>query len=209
MPTQPSLGFAVRRQIHESLPEYIFELCTIAETWQDIGNYVTDIKIRDENGVVLQVFEGIHTEFAPGENARVFEPGDWNFDGYLDIRVWEHRGGSMRNDPHLYWLWDAGVGEYVPDDTLSEMSWGMSLTFNDDEKTIISFFKDGWMGLYKGLYIYNGDELIKIKSDAMESNHIYGEDENITGIRTEYTTEEFINGEWVVTGQTREEVLYD
>ena len=47
---------------------------------------------------------------------------DWNFDGHLDIGLWAYLGGSMRNDPHYYWLWDNSLKQFIRNEELEEIS---------------------------------------------------------------------------------------
>ena len=201
--------YTLTRQIHESMPEYTFTLNIIPETWLDYGSYTTDIEIRDESGAVLQVLEDLHTVFSPREDERVLEFGDWNFDGYLDISIWKHPGGSARNDPHFYWIWDATAGGCVEAERLSEMSEYSTLTFYAEEQVIGSFTRSGIEHYGTAWYRYVGDELEEYMLIYAYGETMYNEDGEAIGVDWQNTTEELMNGEWVVTNETHEEILYD
>ena len=101
--------FITITRIHEDVPEFTFI--------RTISNYYTNyyafpmaaevsIKIKDGDGNVIQAITGL-TQSIQGGNTRDITFDDYNFDGFLDMRLtrWQDgAGGLLLNE--YFWLWD-------------------------------------------------------------------------------------------------------
>ena len=115
-----------------------------------------------ENGALLQSITAstapLHsgaegtTESASVEGAMVVR--DMNFDGYDDVELsdWISSG----NDPHHFWLWDTGAGEYRYSFTLRGAS------ANAETREIVSSYHEGNLD-YTDTYQYQGRSLILLR----------------------------------------------
>lgn len=107
-------------------------------------NEVDKITITDPTGALVQTIDNLTTANPATEEEKYglsFE--DWNFDGYIDIGLWTYPGGSMRNDPHYYWLWDNSIGQYVKNDELIEISNFSTISINTEEKRLECYTRYG------------------------------------------------------------------
>jgi hypothetical protein len=98
------------------------------------GTYDVAITIQTPCGEVIQEITGLSVSpilrsFIPidYENPFNFHFADYNADGFLDmgLRLWA--GGSMRNDPHSFWLWDDETGQFIRHYELQEWSYTASV----------------------------------------------------------------------------------
>jgi hypothetical protein len=126
-PPAPAIteGRTVTMRVHESLPEFTFrhtiknyESTGIYDYWGDDYIHIT---ITDEYGNLIQELEGVNVH--RGFIGSVAEFGDYNFDGYLDMRLQQFNNGvSFSWDAHYYWLWDTEISQFVPSERLMEIS---------------------------------------------------------------------------------------
>jgi len=114
------------------------------ERWWD--GYDAIISIRDANGRLIQE---ISLELSPisdfsfisidPKNPFNFHFVDYNADGFLDMGIRVDSGGSMRNDPHLFWLWDDNANKFIRNHALEEWSNSASIIQVDDVGNIIGY----------------------------------------------------------------------
>jgi hypothetical protein len=79
------------------------------------------IEIRSMDGAFHQILDGFST-FLPHYGDYGFTLADWNQDGAIDIKLREWEGGTMQNQPSLFWLWDMDAGKYIKNEQLGYLS---------------------------------------------------------------------------------------
>jgi hypothetical protein len=110
----------IYKQIHESLPVFEFRLDGRYNYEHELFDYVEVNKLTvicEEIGL-WQEFDDLQTIDTENVGLYTVNPSwlhfeDWNLDGYLDISLFKHPGGTMGNATHYYWLWDVERGEFV------------------------------------------------------------------------------------------------
>ena len=135
----PDEIFMARVEINPDIPPLIMRL----DIWEIFGSneleHRIDITIWHEDGTLVQHIEGLQAWERPLTDMPFnlhFE--DYNQDGYMDMGLWRSRGGSMRNMPHYFWLWDTEQGKFVANDFLTDLSWGGTVQLWEDG-TVRSF----------------------------------------------------------------------
>ena len=140
--------FTTTVQIHPHMPEF-----TITRI---VGAYLTyeeafgegsglsfpsprevSIIIEDSTGLVIQIIEGLTQsgDFANRNHGPSF--GDYNFDGYLDMRLmrWQDGAGGLLAQEY-FWLWDTEIMEFVLHEQLMEIGHSASLWIKEEEQFI-------------------------------------------------------------------------
>jgi len=86
---------------------------------------------------------------------------DWHFadysnNGYFDMAIRSFPGGSMGNDPHIYWLWDAASQQFVLNEAMTNHSslTNIRLLENGDLR---SFHRDGQLRWWLTHRFMDGD----------------------------------------------------
>ncbi|MCL2298651.1 MAG: hypothetical protein FWC27_00710 [Firmicutes bacterium] len=157
------------KRIHKNMQEYEFTILglegIIARDYVDsYGNVYGDyhgimvyaIEIRDTNGKLYQRLDGFTTMLDE------FSIGDVNNDGYLDLRLNECRGGSMRNTPSLLWLWDAKQRKFVENKQLEEISYEHGVSVDDDGR-IRGYVREGIYGYCFSYYSFMSDRFLEVE----------------------------------------------
>ncbi len=83
---------------------------------------INAIEIRAINGSFHQRIDGLSTFLPISMDNYGFSFDDWNADGSLDLSLLLFEGGSMRNQPALFWLWDSEQERFVENEQLTELS---------------------------------------------------------------------------------------
>lgn len=103
--------------IHPDLPEFTFS--RIIGGYAD-AYYVYDIPapievsivIKDDSGTLVQTISGLSQSYGFINSDITFD--DYNFDGYLDMRLMRWQDGAGGLLAHEYfWLWDVGKKLFV------------------------------------------------------------------------------------------------
>jgi hypothetical protein len=94
---------------------------------------INSIEIRSMDGSFYQLIEGLSTQLKPYEDNYGFDFGDWNGDGIIDLKLQQFIGGTMRNEPSLFWLWDDDPFMFVENKELREIS-DFSTVYLEPEK---------------------------------------------------------------------------
>ena len=163
-------------RVHEDMPEFTFMrvLGDFAEAtiWSmtDEERYAA-IVILDENGDVLQIFDGIvqggHADWMTAEH-EMFELrfGDFNFDGYTDIWLATAvNPGTAGGEWAYFWLWDRDLGLFVQNKRLSYIS-GMAWLYANQETRQLHVSSRGggagpWLTSY---YEFIDGEFVRVAS---------------------------------------------
>ena len=125
-----SIQLAVTNRIHESLPEFTFTLH--AEPCEDMEGSVSVYAIEigmEHLSYVMDGFETLTSVLLPVYGLSF---SDFNGDGYLDIQLLKYPGGSMRNEPSIFWLWDIEKNEFVRNKQLEEIAESAGISVEED-----------------------------------------------------------------------------
>lgn len=114
-------------QLHESLPPFRFDLRMYFNRKMD-GYSVDTVSVSDDGtGEVLQTIsipelsKFGNTCISVYDEERGFSLEDVNFDGYLDLRLFDTYSGNYRAD-WVYLVWDPETARFVHDPRLNEIS---------------------------------------------------------------------------------------
>ncbi|MCL2375845.1 MAG: hypothetical protein FWC76_00475 [Defluviitaleaceae bacterium] len=199
--------FTTTARIHENMPEFTFFriLGDGYDGWPDDIPEPVDVTIRieDEDGNVIQVISGLtqSNQWDVIEHNEIsFD--DYNFDGYLDMRLmrWQDGAGGLLAKEY-FWLWDATASQFVLNEQLVEIGHAAGLTANQDTRQIMVFNRADETGSFFEIYEYRNGIYILV---AHERHSSWREDDRwyTEIIRTDEATDEAImiimaNGEIV------------
>ena len=133
---------------------------------------ISTITIRNSSMDYCQVITDLHTnnQFANTGNEYGLSFDDWNFDGYMDFSLRRYLGGSMRNNPSYYWLWDSDESMYIPCEELNQISWVATPIAHLESQRIYAYTRGGWAEHMRKFYIWENENLI-LKTTVFE--HIF------------------------------------
>jgi|GEM_PF-4795266 len=126
-----------------------------------------------------------------------FDLDDWNFDGYLDVSLWKHVGGTALNSPHYYWLWDSEINAYIKNDDLEEISDSTYMEI-DAEKEKIKASQRRPDGYYDESYKWMGEEIVLVRTEEVRYTVTFGESEELNEVKGHRVITELIDGEMKV-----------
>jgi len=178
-------------RIHEDMPEFVFRVT--ADEYDEITPLPIEISvgIYDESENLIQEIQAIADMDVLWFVESDFHLADYNADGYLDIAIRNAIGGSMGNDPHYYWLWDAGTQQFALNEILTDLSDSSSISIMPDGNLRI-FHQSGQSNIWQTYkYIDAGFVLILYEEhEALPSGYIRRTvHDPVSGERTN-TTEE-------------------
>ncbi len=203
------INFTTTQKISDQMPEFTFHLTGNNVKRYGVfddstkyyimfdGNKIENITITDSTGALVQKIDDLFTENPASEEEMYgLSFDDWNFDGYLDIGLWSYRGGSMRNDPHYYWLWDQSQGQFVENAELMEFSDFSTISINVQESRLECYTRLGISGGVAQHVKYIDDKFMLVYSFTSEA--VPSPDEEDKYLR-HITVAELIDGEMVIT----------
>jgi len=127
---------------------------------------------------------------------------DYNFDGYIDMSLLKHQGGTSGNMPRFYWLWDNDTEQYVSNSQLEELSDVSWIGVEREKKQITSNVRYN-IGYETWYYEYISGEYVVVKSEESRLD----DSEWSNGIVLWRTIiSEVIDGEMVVTEEFYENI---
>ena len=165
--------FVTVEKIHENMPEFTFRRIVgdfIDNPWHELPvPREVNIIIEDEGGYTIQVISGLTQSntvliFGDAYCGIIFD--DFNFDGYLDMRLvrWTDGGGSLRSISYV-WLWDIAESQFVLNEQLVGLD-AAEITTNQDIRQIETWIRhsDGRTYSY---YEFHNEELILVAYDRL------------------------------------------
>ena len=199
-PDEP-LIFTTTMRIHEDMPEFTFHRIVgdfVPDSWYELYEIphpnARDITIiiEDEEGNIIQSISGL-TESNYGIDGGGMEFADYNFDGYLDMRLmrWSCGGESLRQIDYI-WLWDTEEFQFVLNKPLMDID-AAGITANQDTRQIETWIKHA-NGAEASFYEYLNGELTLIVSERTMVKY----DENGQPLHWETTRTNVITGEITV-----------
>jgi hypothetical protein len=199
------IDFTVTQSVHDDIPQFTFRLLgRWVEGWSnDIQGMADNIdanihvlQVIDSDGRIIQEFDRLNTIPPRYEPSFGLHFADYNFDGFLDIALYMFKGGTLRNEPHLYWLWDNSLKQFVENEELREISCCSSVSINIEESQLECFSRfsatDGALQHFK----YIDDKYILVYS--IEWGYEPASDKENEYVRYEIINE-LIDGKMVVS----------
>ena len=139
---------------------------------------IYSIEIRALNGEFHQIIDGFFSMLGWNLDnyGLVFE--DWNCDGAIDFQLHMFEGGSMRNEPSLFWLWDEEQGKFVENDELSGISNGARIFMSRlEDDRVRAFTRLGAFGYGTCMYEYIDGSFVLVEIEEI----LYEYDDNGEG----------------------------
>lgn len=199
------INFTVTQSIHDEVPPLTFRLLgRWIEGWssdtQDIADNLDAnihiLQVIDSDGEIVQEFDRLDTIPPCSESPFGLHFADYNFDGYLDIALYVCEGGAMRNEPHIYWLWDNNLKQFEENEELSEISFSSSISINTEENRLECYTRFGGKGGVTQHLKYTDGKYVCISS--IEWGYELAADKEGEYVRYEIINE-LIDGEMVIT----------
>ena len=156
------------------------------------------LTITGENGY-KQVFSDLETDSPFGGGISF---ADWNFDGYLDISLFQGVGGTARNVPAYYWLWDNDAHEFVRSDELERLN---NVEIIEETQQIKEYEVNGNFSVQTWYHEYKNGVLTMVKS--VEVVHKTGDEVRDDEI-LKYLAVELGDGEMIITDESFEIIRY-
>ncbi len=204
------IDYTYTAKISDDMPEFVFNLrgyhgqsntpsdSSESNIYGGAENHIESITISCEELSFHQEIKGIATS-TPDYSLMPygFSLNDWDFDGYLDIELRKHQGGTSLNAPAFYWLWDQGNFAFVPNLALEETS---SLTCLATERikdiNYVTAYQRHSDGYYQGYYLWQGEILTLVKEYELRYEPGATSNDNYVG---HVTIKELADGEMIIT----------
>ena len=195
---------SISQSIHEGMEPFTFRILgrwVEGYTKSDLEANILALQIIGNNGEMYQELSGFKTHPPSSEPSYGFKLADYNFDGYLDIALYYMGGGSRRNSPHIYWLWDNDKMMFVENIRLGDISFQSTITIDADEKMLRCFQRISGSGTLNEQYKFIDGEFVFVYS----INKGVEENPDKKGEYLEYEKiQELINGEIITTKTYKE-----
>ena len=155
----------VVKRIHESLPEFTFTLYGDPDAELEDSSSIHTIVVSAEG--FYQKLDGIETVSPDFLADYGLSFSDFNGDGYLDIQLFKYRGGTMRNEPSIFWLWDGGARGFVRNEQLEELAESAGVSVEEDGR--VSCYTRLGVGEYVTAY-YSYKDGVFVLVETVEEN---------------------------------------
>jgi len=196
----------IERFEYDSSVSGVFTLDMPAVTVHVLGRWFDDsnnfylrpnidtIQVKNHEGELIQEFDGLRAYPALWLDSYGVHFADYNFDGFLDMVLSVDEGGSMRNSPSLYWLWDNEQGKFVYNNELSDLSNHSTIEINEGHNSLWASWHGGGMsGGGRGLRYIDG---VFVEVSAAERDYVELENGELA-LRTR--GRDLLNGTWETT----------
>ena len=202
-----SIDYNISKKINDKKQEFKFNLkgtytkkyCLTSDKkryYEDPEIEISKIIITSNDGVFKQELDFEKTFLNHFDEAYGFKLEDWNFDGYLDISLWQTTGGSMLNSPHYYWIWDEEKGEFIRNSHLEEISQSATLQIDEENEHIIASTRISSIEYYIGYYkAQQSGKYLLVKT---EEHKLYEPGDPKEGY-VHYIIKELVNGKMIIT----------
>ena len=188
--------------INDSVPELIIEALAFFDKRFN-GYSVETLTISEAStGIIMQEIKipKYYSSESPDTTVPIEQSDtmgllfeDYNFDGYVDMSLWKHQGGTSTNEPRFYWLFDIDTMQFVSNSQLEDISYSSWIGIDNELKQISgnSRNRDGYVIWY---YEFRADEYVHVKTKTMTVDERTGD-----SIIWHTVISELIDGEMVVT----------
>ena len=172
------IDYMVMQSIHEEMLPFTFRIMgRWIEGWSFEAGGVVDniqanihiIQVMNSAGEIIQEFDRLNAfpHHLVGSFGLHF--ADYNFDGFLDMALYMAEGGSMRNSPHIYWLWDNNEQQFIKNETLTQISNFSTISISTQESRLESFTRIGSSHFITGYYKYIDNDYVLVGYREMEA----------------------------------------
>ena len=159
--------FTTTMRIHDNLPYFTLH--------RILGDYLPEphynipmpvevtIIIENEAGEVIQTIYGLTQSNQWGSIAyQEITFADYNFDGYMDMRLhrWQDGAGGLLSHDY-FWLWDSEQFQFVLNQQLTEM-YAAQLTANQETKQIEVFNRGDNASHAHAVWEYHGGKFVRV-----------------------------------------------
>ena len=148
-------AYVTTKRIGESLPYFTFT--------RILGDYLDDsliyqfplpvevtIVIKDDEGTVVQVISGLSQSRSFIDSNITFD--DYNFDGYLDMRLLRWQEGAFQlNTTNYFWLWDIEKSQFIINEQLTKIMGFTEINTNQETRQIEAWLRKN---VYGGMFYY-------------------------------------------------------
>lgn len=171
---------------------------------QKVETNISTLTILDKDGHVMQEFKELNTITPASEDSMYgLSFDDYNFDGNLDICLWQLQGGSLLNAPSYYWLWDNSTNEYVENEELESISQETWIEADSDAKQVTASARYGTYGSGRDYYEYRDSSFLLVKSEERLAEPSES-DENKYVFHV--IVRELVEGEMIITDEYYEDI---
>jgi len=174
-------------RIHPNMPEFTFyhinEGIIIEDEW-GFECYITHIVIMDEYENFIQKIDNINVSLWHFYNiTQLVQFEDYNFDGYLDMRVLYDGslGLGFPWEASLFWLWDPEIYQFVPNEQLREITrYTLHHVDSESRQLIMGWHTRAGAHSFTRYYEYANNDFIPVTEVEVEifgrtgRGHFYG-----------------------------------
>ena len=206
-PQDSPMIFTTTVRIHEDMPAFTIYR-TIGDytlSWRESRVYdfpsprEVSLRIEDEDGNLIQLLSGL-TQSNQWNSIERIEPvfDDYNFDGYLDMRLhrWQPGAGGLMATEY-FWLWDTEKSQFVLNEQLVEIGHAASTIANQETRRIEVWHRLGGGEGLAEFYEYHGGEFVLV----VYERHYSWLDSQSDRRYTEITHTNVLTGEVTVTNE--------
>ena len=176
--------FTTTARIHHNMPEFTFHrivggyIDDNAQSWYDFLPTAREVSIiiEDESGNIIQIISNLTQSTMGWGTGSNIEFDDFNFDGYLDMRLfrWQNSAGGLFTKKY-YWLWDTENSQFVLNEQLIEIGHAPHVYLDQDARQVVAVSRfvnrlDGGASNTVDFYEYHNGEFILV---AHEYHRIY------------------------------------
>ena len=163
------IHYMITKQIGRDMNEFTFILHGFYG--YDDGfeqNMINSIEIREISGDYYQKIEGLSTSANVYWEDYGFLFEDWNNDGFLDLQLHEYEGGTMRNEPSRFWLWNNSQKIYKENEQLAEISESSGVyMWREEDDRVRSYTRIGPQLYVTFYYEYKNEEFIEVEREEI------------------------------------------
>ena len=162
--------------LREDMPEFTFvltafyDLQTESYALQTVDVYQGDVSMQTISIPELTLFGQTYI-IDSQQDTLGFELEDLNFDGYLDMRLFDTLNGNYRTE-WVYLVWNPAEQQFEHDARLNEISLA---TFDQEEQLIYGMERSGAACHYLSTYQYIDGEIVKIRYYEEEGRNLSDE----------------------------------
>jgi len=158
------------------------------DVWQDIitafrafpvpDPVEVEIVIKDEGGYIIQVISGLTQNIRFAQNMEGPSFSDYNFDGYLDMRLLRWQDGAGGRLAHEYfWLWCNEISQFVLNEQLIEIGNAANLFADQETRQIEVWHRVSSSPGFWTFYEYHNGSFVCVDYDFCDATNPFILDE--------------------------------
>lgn len=171
------------------IDEYRFQL--IVRDWNPQTFYgKSTVVIRDKyTNTILQKINSDKFHFNYSLSFSYF---DMNFDGINDLMFYNGNNGAYMTVTYDYFLFDKKANQLVLSEQLAEIAGGMGISFDEDEKRIISYGRGSCCWHIQQAFVFRNNRFEEVKSLVFDQQG----STDFDGYHEKFVIKHKINGVW-------------